>query len=323
MPYSTNKSKEIVDLANKIGVEAASEKLGLAISTITREIRRWEVPTPEKTALSVAIENQKAAKFLSKFTEEEIYNILKSAHNAPRNKRKAIHDFEGTRVRIGVLSDLHLGSIYTDPSRIAEAFRMFRRKKVDFVVISGDITEGMSNRPGHVYELSHVGYRAQKDHAIEVLSQWKKKMYLIDGNHDRWFIKSNGAVIVEDIARQLPDAEFLGHDEGDITIGHGTILRLWHGEDSSSYAISYRLQKIVESFQGGEKPNFLITGHTHKYGNFFIRNVHILSAGCIQSQSKWMRGKRIEAHPCFNITELVLNESGIGHVTNTLYPFYC
>ena len=55
----------------------------------------------------------------------------------------------------------------------------------------------MSHRAGHVYDLSEIGYDKQKAKAIEIFSQWTdSQIYAIDGNHDRWFIKSNGALIV-------------------------------------------------------------------------------------------------------------------------------
>ena len=144
---------------------------------------------------------------------------------------------------------------------------------------------------------------------------------MIDGNHDRWFIKSNGAKIVEDICEQIPHATFLGHDEGDIAIGN-TTAKLWHGEDGNSYATSYRLQKVVEAMTGGEKPGLLFTGHTHKSLYIFERHVHVYSGGSIQCQSKWMRGKRISAHTGFWIIDAYLNNTGIAKTTSTWYPFY-
>ena len=42
----------------------------------------------------------------------------------------------------------------------------------------------MSGRPGQIYELTHVGYRAQRDEAISLFSQWGKDWYVIEGNHD-------------------------------------------------------------------------------------------------------------------------------------------
>jgi hypothetical protein len=90
----------------------------------------------------------------------------------------------------------------------------------------------------------------------------------------------------------------------------------------NSYAHSYRLQKVIESLPGGEKPNVLLAGHVHKMGYFFIRNIHAISAGCLQEQTSWMRGKRLEAHPGFWIIEMDVNDGTIVRFTPTFYPYY-
>jgi predicted phosphodiesterase len=120
----------------------------------------------------------------------------------------------------------------------------------------------------------------------------------------------------------LENFNFIGHDEGDISLGGKAVLKLWHGEDGNSYAISYRIQKILESLSGGEKPSVLIAGHTHKYVNIFERNVYALSVGTMQRQTPWMRGKRIAAHVGFAIADYYINDDGVSKFTHTWHPFY-
>jgi len=255
------------------------------------------------------------------YSDKELSAIANGGRIIPGKDKVPIIDFDGEYIKFGVISDTHYGSIYSDPEYTDYALDEFDRKDCDFVVHVGDVTEGMSNRAGHVYELSHIGYEKQREHAIEVLSKWKGKMYLISGNHDRWYIKSNGANIVKDIAEKLPDGEFLGHDEGNISLNGMAELRLWHGEDGNSYATSYRIQKVVESFTGGDKPHILVLGHVHKSLYVYDRHIHCVGAGSIQKQSKWMRGKRIAAHTGFWIIEAWINE-GVSKFRQMWYPFY-
>lgn len=130
-----------------------------------------------------------------------------------------------------------------------------------------------------------------------------------------------GLDVGRDIARDLPNAVYLGIHEGILNV-NGTKFMLWHGEDGSSYSTSYRLQKIVEAFNGGEKPNVLITGHTHKQGYFFDRNIHVLSAGSIQMQSDFMRYKRLAAHVGFWIVKGSVRDGEVVKFSPTWYPFY-
>jgi len=256
------------------------------------------------------------------YSDKELAAIAHGGRILPGKSRVPIVNFDGEHIKIGALTDTHLGSIYTDVDYIYQAYEQFEKEDVDFVTHSGDITEGMSNRPGHVYELSHIGYTAQKKHAIEILGQCPYPIFMIDGNHDRWFIKSNGAFIVEDICDSIEHATFLGQDEGDISLNGKATLKLWHGEDGNSYAISYRIQKVVESLTGGEKPDVMFLGHCHKSTYLFERHIHCYSLGSIQKQSKWMRGKRIAAHSGFWIIDIWVNKNGVSKCGGVFYPFY-
>lgn len=263
-------------------------------------------------------------KLSEKLSAKEINGIANGDRLA--KTKDAIHNFEGETFKFLAASDLHIGSAYTNLQNIYDMLDVAKSEKCDFITLSGDITEGMSGRPGHVYELTDIGYEAQKERAIEVLGSTGIKTYMIDGNHDRWYIKSAGALIVKEICNAIPNAEFLGHDEGDIYVG-GVKIRLWHGEDASSYATSYRIQKLVEAFTGGDKPNILLAGHVHKTIYCFERHIHCFSTGCVQQQSKWMCGKRIAAHTGFWVIEVTLNQdgegkTGVGKITSAWYPFY-
>lgn len=80
----------------------------------------------------------------------------------------------------------------------------------------------------------------------------------------------------------------------------------------NSYALSYRLQKIVESIEGGTKPNMIIAGHDHK--SLYLpnlRNIQALAAGCIQHQTPWMRRKKLAAYCGFWIVELCIRDGKI------------
>jgi len=69
-----------------------------------------------------------------------------------------------------------------------------------------------------LYELKHIGYAAQKEYAEQQLSKIPFHVYLVSGNHDRWY-ESMGANIVGDVCDTVPNAEYIGRDEGDIEVG--------------------------------------------------------------------------------------------------------
>ena len=294
----------------------AADILGIKPESLGRYLRRAK-------GLGIDVERGKILRDIeSNYSRSELLAIAKGARVLPGQSQIPVVEFEGDRTRIGVMGDVHFGSKYCLYELVDKAFKEFEDKDCDIVVQCGDLTEGMSNRPGHIYELSHLGYHEQKKVAIEYMSRCPKPLYMIDGNHDRWFIKSNGALIVPDICDAIEHATFLGHDEGNISLNDTATVRLWHGEDGSSYAVSYRIQKIVESLTGGQKPNVMLLGHVHKSMYLFDRHIHCYSAGAFQRQTSWMRGKRLASHTGFWIVDIYVNKTGVSKTTGTWYPFY-
>lgn len=284
------------------------------------------IKTKDKTN---TVDNKKLneiKRLCKEFSTSELKSILKSGKIYVPDTKISYPEinFSGKKVCFGAISDTHMGSIYYHKNWFREAFRIFNRENCKFITHSGDITDGLSNRPGHVYKLTHIGYDQQKKFAINQFKTHNKNkipIYCVDGNHDRWFIKSSGAIIVKDIANEVDELHFLGHDIADIKLKN-LIIKLWHGEDGSSYATSYRPQKIVESLTGGEKPDILIAGHVHKQGYFFERHIHVVSAGAMCSQSSYMKSKRLANHAGFSVIEATTSNRGVASFKIQWFPFY-
>lgn len=327
---SKKRAREVVNYYNEYGLEQTMDAFNIKRKTIQRYFSTLNIPFEDNGEISVkVIEEETGVKLnktiqsiIARYTPTELLALAKGARIQAGMPKIPMIDFTGSNIKIGIITDTHIGSIYFDEDILYKAFEVFENEGVEFIVHAGDVTEGMSNRPGHVYELSNIGYNAQKNKAIELFSAAPVDVYAIDGNHDRWFEKSSGALIVCDIADALDNFHFIGHDEGDINLSDKAVLKLWHGGDGNSYAKSYRLQKVIESFSGGQKPNILIAGHTHKAIYMQERNVHTISAGCIQRQSSWMRGKRIAADVGFWISDITLNDNGVARIRNEWFPIY-
>lgn len=318
----TKASKEyiqkIVAVFISDGKDAVLKQFELSEETFNRYMR-----LAKSYGISTVDRGKIISQIIQNYNDKELEAIAKGGRIIPGYPKVPIISFEGDRIRVGAFGDTHIGSIDFHEERLSQAFDEFHKSKVDFIVHTGDVLEGMSNRPGHIYELTHLGYDQQKKYAVSLFSQWTySDIYAISGNHDRWYIKSCGANAVDDISKEVPNFHFLGHDEGEISLKGKAALRLWHGEDGNSYALSYRLQKILESLTGGEKPNAMLVGHVHKYVDIFERHVMCTSIGCIQSQTRWMRSKRIAAHPGFAIIDYWVNDQGICQKTLNWKPFY-
>jgi hypothetical protein len=150
-------------------------------------------------------------------------------------------------------------------------------------------------------------------------------------DHEGWYVQREGVDVgekIELLAQKYGrnDLEHLGYMERNIVLdfeGNQHIIRVMHAGGGSAYAISYTSQKIVESLQGGEKPNILIIGHFHKYDVSYPRSVVTIQPGCTQDQSTFMRKKRLEAHLGGVTLEVTIGKDGQMHnITHRWHPFY-
>ena len=256
-------------------------------------------------------------------TDEEAIVALKSLKRQRPSGVRSI-PISRSSFSFGYFSDPHIGNKKFNRELFDYMVRFFRQEKPDFILNPGDHLEGMSGRPGHVYELDHIGFDAQYKRAIELYSQLDNfDHYGIDGNHDMWYQKKGDQGMVVGIALELGLKNFhnLGQDEGDITVS-GIRIKLYHAGDGTAYATSYKLQKLIESFSGGEKPHVVLSGHYHKALYMFNRGVHGFECGTLCGQTSWMRGKKIPAHMGFGIVKVVPNSTGVERLTHTFVPWY-
>jgi hypothetical protein len=133
------------------------------------------------------------------------------------------------------------------------------------------------------------------------------RTYAVAGDdHEGWYAQSTGVDIGRYAEQTFVDEgrsdwTNLGYMEAPVRIvnansGKEAILSVVHPGGGSSYALSYAIQKIIESLDGGEKPAIGLYGHYHKMWQGNIRNVWCVQTGCGQDQTPFMRKKKLEAH---------------------------
>ena len=135
--------------------------------------------------------------------------------------------------------------------------------------------------------------------------------------------KRCGMDIGKAIASERKDMIYLGRDCAKIEITPNCILELRHPWDGSAYALSYKMQKIIEAMEPDSKPNILAVGHYHKIEYLFHRNIHGFQTGCFQMQTPFTRGKNISVHLGGWIVTVEVDMNGtIKKIIPELVPFY-
>jgi predicted phosphodiesterase len=313
MPVGKERVTEVIDYALTHGDTRASEVYGLPISTLERYRRKYKEIYGEGALIYLALKKR--------FTDSELKGIISSSRITPVTKQVPDVSYAGETITFGVLADTHIGSIDTDPQDILSAFREFQTENCSFVVHAGDVVEGMMNRPSHVYELSSIGYKAQRDEAIRIFKQCPLPMYVINGNHDESFNTKigMGVDIVEEVCNAVGNLRYLGTNDGSIVVNDIKIT-LFHGTDAgASAALSHRGQRILDSIPISDRPSILITAHDHKAISFKYKGSYVVAGGCIQKQTGFMRGRRMDAYTGFWIIKMTVRNGRILKFQPTFY----
>jgi len=290
-----------------------------------RPAKRKPVKKATKAEMELVLALQKR-----KLTTKELANVLKGLRSVNTKKYMPEKiDFPDKHIKFGVFADAHMGHKDYRPDVLRKMIKDGKRQGIEFWLCSGDTLEGMSGREGHIYELDYVGYSAQMKFFAQEFSRFRIPVYAIEAqsSHGGWF-KSKGNMglnIGEELARRSKHYNFIGYDEQDIILDNGLKIRLRHPGGGTAYALSYKIQKYVESISGGQKPKMLFQGHFHKSIYVFYRNIHCFDSGCLCNQTPFMKKIGTPAHVGYWIVDVNMyrnKRDGVERVTSTFIPFY-
>lgn len=260
---------------------------------------------------------------------------FESTHGQPKIKRlqaqlaaehakvEALADVQGKvvvetsadcKLIFGLVGDKHFGSLYHDNKSLHGFYDYAKERGVKVVYDVGDLMDGHKIYRGQEFELRDIGLDAQVSRIVTDHPRNGIVTKFITGNHDASFKHEAGVVAGKLVESARPDMEFLGEEQARIeyqTPNGKFSIMLLHPGGGSSYALSYRPQKIVESLEGGTKPDLLAIGHYHKADMIpSYRNVCAIQTGAFQRQTPFMARGGLSAHVGGWIVEVT---KGKGH----------
>lgn len=228
-------------------------------------------------------------------------------------------------IRFGLMGDTQINSKFTQITHLHKFYDICQQEGIETVYHTGDIDEGEEMRLGHKYECYTQGADDHIDEIEKVYPQRKGiTTHFITGNHDHSIFKRVGFDIGPVIASRRADMKYLGRDDAVIMLTPNCSLQLKHPGDGSAYALSYKIQKMVDALSGGEKPHIMAVGHYHKAEVLpLYRNVQCIQTGCFQAQTSFMKSKGLAAHMGGYLIEVNVDEEGtITRFKNEFIPFY-
>jgi len=290
-------------------VKEISEKLKLRVSIVRRELKQL-----------------KEDGFLLVKTGAA-YSVADLPGTNMNETQCQLHTDENHKIKFGICSDQHLNSKYSRLDVLETIYDIFELEGIQYVINSGNWIDGYIKRING----SDVKYHNLEDQVDYLVENYPARdgmvtLTISGDDHEGWFGKDMGLDVGAYAKNRMIDAgrddwEDLGFMEAYIPVinsetGKVATIMNTHPGGGSAYAVSYKPQKLVESFTGDEKPDILIIGHYHKLSYNFIRNVHVFQAGCTQDQTPFMRKKQLQAHVGGWIVEALQNPK-TGNIVST------
>ncbi len=247
----------------------------------TKKITKLEDITAEEAKLLRSVRRHH-------MSAEELHSFTSGLRYKKRKQLKLYdHTRGGTKFIFALFGDTHFGNKSTNKEALNDFYNIAYKMGVREFYHTGDMVDGLHVHRGQEYELYALGLEQQ---VADIVNDYPAKKnattFFILGNHDLWYHQNSGADVGKRIDDQRPDMVCLGHSEADIVVGNKTILRLMHPGGGSSYALSYKPQKIIENIAPGNKPNILGIGHYHKALFMFYRNVFSYLTGCFDGEAE-------------------------------------
>lgn len=268
---------------------------------------------------------EKMAPYTTDLAAEPIPAPVKKVAIQNLEPTQHISKWDGTEeIKFAIIGDTQLGSKYTQLTYLHQFYDLCAKQGITDVYHTGDMVDGLKMRVGHEYELYTVSADDMRD---DVIKNYPKRdgitTHFISGNHDASIYKQVGYDICQAISNARPDMDYLGRDCAIVYLTPNCTLELRHPWDGTAYALSYKIQKMIESMESDSKPNILAVGHYHKTEYMFYRNIHALQTGCFQGQTPFTRGKGISVHLGGWIVTIRVDTDGyIQGFAPEFIPFY-
>ena len=233
-------------------------------------------------------------------------------------KTLSIDPEEREFIKFGLIADTHIGSKYQQISALKDFYEQCARRGIQKIFHAGDWVAGKNIYRGQEYDIFLHSLKEQREYLVEKYPKIDGIETIgIRGNHDEAWTIISGDSIMDLVALRRPDIKIIGEYQAFVEWA-GFKFSLHHPDGGQAYAISYKLQKLVESFTAENLPDFLSMGHFHQKEYVTIRNVECFQPGCFEAQTPYEIRKNL--HPVIGgwIVEAKRKKNGIHIVAEFL-----
>jgi len=226
-------------------------------------------------------------------------------------------------LKIGFVSDTHLGSKYQQVTLLHSAYETFEKEGVNFVAHAGDLCDGSpSMHTGFLHEIFLHTFEEQVEYVSENYPKSNLfKTYIRPGNHDNSWIKANAGDPVRQVCKKRDDLIYISPAESSFSHKNSNILvELFHPAGGMPYSKSYRPQKILATIYNilseyksdvkNHLPQVLAIGHLHQINYFLDSNCHVFLLPAFQSVTPFLKSKALNPSVGFLIVDFEFDDLG-------------
>lgn len=266
-----------------------------------REVKRKGAADPESRADELIAQEiasrpmtDKSRRILIESLEREGFTITADHPRTERASAKLdVRIKPGSTVRLGCVSDTHIGSKYQQITALTDFYRYADSRGVSEYLHAGDIVEGLHVHRGAVYEQYAHGGKAQ---AAECVAQYPRsangRTRFIEGNHDAWYTENSGIDVSDLITAKRPDLQYLGYYSAFVELGPIRFL-LQHGaKGGGPYGKSYKPQRLLEQLEPVERERTHVALYGHWHTDLYLGSYQGLfgfSLPCFKAQDRFGR----------------------------------
>lgn len=213
--------------------------------------------------------------------------------------------WKGDKLIFGFTSDNHMCNVNSREDVNELLYDIFEDEGIRVVYNGGNWIDGE-----HRFNTNEIFVRGCTNQLTYCAKNYPHRpgiitKFIAGDDHEGWYVQREGINVGQYLVNHrrelgMDDLEYLGYAEADILLTepdqkNKSYMRLVHPGGGTAYALSYTMQKLVESYQGGEKPTIILAGHYHKLDYSYPREVHAIQMGTTCDQTLFMRKKKIQA----------------------------
>lgn len=233
--------------------------------------------------------------------------------------------------QFGWVSDTHLGSNAERLDILERAYDKFASEGIKTVIHTGDVSDGFMT-----YRTHHINVKVYGDlpQAKYVVDKYPKragmKTYYISGNHDldsygktgndRASLFANGFTYEGRNVKGREDMVYLGQYAHRILLPEEVSVDLLHPLGGSSYAKTYRHQKISEEMLPNNRPHVHLNGHWHTFIGVYLQGTWFYGASGMQDETEFFKRAGYARSMGFQICRFSIRDGNLHEFHARYFP---